>query len=730
MAASPMMPARIPSAASDPFAGANPKPAQIKGQAPRTAAGSGLSSLQGGLKRLARGEVAVPMAVLGILLAMVTPLPAFMLDILISANITLSTIVLLVSMHIRKPSEFSVFPTTLLLMTLFRLALNVSTSRLILLNGSQGTNAAGEVVESFGNFVVGGNFVIGVVIFLVLIAIQYVVINHGAVRISEVTARFTLDALPGKQMSIDADLNAGLINENEAKTRRKELSSEAEFFGAMDGATRFTQRDAVASILITSINIIAGFLIGVFQHGMDLAQALETYTVLTIGDGLVTVIPALMISIAGGLIVTRAGSEEEMGSDFRKQVFGTPQPLLMASGALVAMGLFPGLPTAPFLLIGGGIGYAAWNLRKRQDAELVRSEAEARPAPPRENLDALLKVEPLAIEVGLGLVKLVEGGASSPLLRRIAGIRRQMASQMGYLLPAVRVTDNLSLKVREYAVLLKGIEVARYELLQGCELAIPPRAGIAPPNASPAVEPAFGIPAFWVPSDQAERLRVEGYTVVDSVSVLGTHVSELVKRHAHEIFTRQDAKKVLDRIAEENPKLVEDLVPKLVPLGAVQKVFQNLLRERVSIRDASTILEAISEAAAVTRNPVLTTEYARQAIRRSVVLPYVNSNNELGVWFLDPEIERTIEQSVEHGEHASHLNLSPQKVREIVDAVVRGIGGAQNSAVILTGSGARHFMRQMIESQAPQVALLSHGEVPSSTRVVSFGVLKGVAAHE
>jgi flagellar biosynthesis protein FlhA len=730
MAASPMMPARIPSAAATPFAGANPKPAQLKGHAPKPAAGSGLSSLQGGLKRLARGEVAVPMAVLGILLAMVTPLPAFLLDILISANITLSTIVLLVSMHIRKPSEFSVFPTTLLLMTLFRLALNVSTSRLILLNGSQGTTAAGEVVESFGNFVVGGNFVIGIVIFLVLIAIQYVVINHGAVRISEVTARFTLDALPGKQMSIDADLNAGLINENEAKTRRKELSSEAEFYGAMDGATRFTQRDAVASILITSINIIAGFLIGVFQHGMDLAQALETYTVLTIGDGLVTVIPALMISIAGGLIVTRAGSEEEMGSDFRKQVFGTPQPLLMASGALVAMGLFPGLPTAPFLLIGGGIGYAAWNLRKRQDAELVRSESDVRPAAPRENLEALLKVEPLAIEVGLGLVKLVEGGANSPLLRRIAGIRRQMASQMGYLLPAVRVTDNLSLKVREYAVLLKGIEVARYELLQGCELAIPPRPGIAPANASPAIEPAFGIPAFWVPSDQTERLRAEGYTVVDSVSVLGTHISELAKRHAHEIFTRQDAKKVLDRIAEENPKLVEDLVPKLVPLGAVQKVFQNLLRERVSIRDASTILEAISEAAAVTRNPVLTTEYARQAIRRSVVLPYLNSNNELGVWFLDPEIEKAIEQSVEHGEHASHLNLSPQKVREIVDAVVRGIGGVQNSAVILTGSGARYFLRQMIESQAPQVALLSHGEVPSSTRVVSFGVLKGVAAHE
>ncbi|MBE0656429.1 MAG: flagellar biosynthesis protein FlhA [Bryobacteraceae bacterium] len=719
------MPARATNSAP-PFNSAE-RPSHPAARRTATAAPGPLKS---GLKRLVRGNVAVPAAVLGILLAMVTPLPSFLLDFLISANITLSTVVLLVSMYIRKPSEFSVFPTTLLLMTLFRLALNVSSSRLILLNGSQGTSAAGEVIESFGNFVVGGNFVIGVVIFLVLIAIQYVVINHGAVRISEVTARFTLDALPGKQMSIDADLNAGLINENEAKVRRKALSAEAEFYGAMDGATRFTQRDAVASILITAINIIAGFLIGVFQHGLDMVQALETYTVLTIGDGLVTVIPALMISIAGGLIVTRAGSEEDMGSDFHKQVLNAPQPLLMASGALVAMGLFPGLPTVPFLLLGGGIGYAAWNLRTRQMAETVQHEVDSRPAPPRENLDSLLRVEPLSIEVGLGLVKLVEGGANSPLLRRIAGIRRQMATQMGYLLPSVRVTDNLSLKVREYSVMLKGVELARYELVQGCELAIPPKPGVVPPNASPAIEPAFGIPAFWVPSNQAERLRVEGYTVVDTISVLGTHVSELVRRHAHEIFSRQDAKKVLDRVAEDNPKLVEDLVPKLVPLGAVQKVFQNLLRERVSIRDAATILEALSEAAAVTRNPVLTTEYARQAIRRSVVQPYLNSSNELGVFFLDPDLEGEIERSVEHGEHASHLNLSPHKVREIVDAVSSGVAAAQAGAVILVGSGARYFLRQMIESRTPQAAVLSHGEVPSSVRVVSFGVLKGAPNHE
>ncbi|WP_321476542.1 flagellar biosynthesis protein FlhA [uncultured Paludibaculum sp.] len=675
-------------------------------------------------RELVRAEVAVPIAVLGILMAMITPLPSFLLDVLISANITLSTVVLLVSMYIRRPADFSVFPTTLLLMTLFRLALNVSSSRLILLNGSKGTSAAGEVIESFGNFVVGGNFVIGVVIFLVLIAIQYVVINHGAVRISEVTARFTLDALPGKQMSIDADLNAGLINEAEAKARRKSLSAEAEFYGAMDGATRFTQRDAVASILITAINIVAGFLIGVLQHGMQMGQALETYTVLTIGDGLVTVIPALMISISGGLIVTRASSEQEMGADFAKQMFGAYQPLFLASGVLVAMALFPGLPKIPFLVLGGSVGYAGY--RVRQKRRMVSSAAPA-PAPQvaKDSLESLMKVEPLSVEVGLGLVKLVEGAENSPLLRRIAGIRRQLASELGYILPPVRVTDNLSLKVREYVVLLKGTEVARYELPQGCDLAIPPANGSAQIQGVPTKDPAFGIPAVWIGSEQAERARSSGCTVVDSISVLATHLSELVRRHCHEIFSRQDAKKVLDRLAEENPRVVEDLVPKLLPLPAVQRVFQNLLRERVSIKDANTILESLGEAAVVTRNPILLTEYVRQSLRRSLVKPHLNANGELAVFFLDPELERSIEQAVEHGENTSHLNLPPQKVGELLDAARSAVSGGQSGWALLASSGSRSFVRQMLEANHPQITVLSHGEVPPGTRVVSLGVLKG-----
>ena len=503
-----------------------------------------------GAKKVSRfgnlSEIGAPLAVLGIVMAMITPTPAFLLDILISANITIAVIVMLVSMYITKPVEFSVFPTTLLLLTLFRLALNISSTRLILMHGNGGTRAAGQVIEAFGNFVVGGNYIIGIVIFLVLLAIQYIVINHGAVRISEVTARFTLDAMPGKQMSIDSDLNAGLIDEHEARTRRKNLAAEAEFYGAMDGASRFTQRDAVASIMILTINIVAGFLIGVFQHGMDLKRALATYTILTIGDGLVTVIPALMVSVSGGLIVTRASSDGKLGADMTKQVFSNPQPLMLSGGVLIAMAAFPGLPTLPFLIMGSGVGFFGWKMLQKQQLE----ETEAPAAGPnasatnKDNLETLLKVEPLALEVGLGLVKLVEGAQNSPLLRRISGIRRQMATDFGYMVPPVRVTDNLQLKSGEYVVLLKGAELARFEMMQNCDLAIHPGGSAPPLDGIATKEPAFGIQALWIPSEKADFARSQGYTVVDAVSVLGTHLAELIRRHAYELLSRQDTKNI------------------------------------------------------------------------------------------------------------------------------------------------------------------------------------------
>lgn len=714
-------------AVSAPGIGAPPLPQGAAGKkhAPRKNPGSILVSSAGTIS-----ELGVPLAVLGIVLAMIMPMPSFLLDVLISANITVSVIVLMVSMYITRPVEFSIFPTSLLILTLFRLALNISSSRLILIQGNTGTSAAGDVIEAFGNFVVGGNYIVGVVIFLVLISIQYVVINHGAVRISEVTARFTLDALPGKQMSIDSDLNSGLIDEAEARTRRKNLAAEAEFYGAMDGASRFTQRDAVASIMITTINIVAGFLIGVLQNGMEWSRALSTYTVLTIGDGLVTVIPALMVSVSGALIVTRASSDKQLGTDVETQLLSNPQPLLLSGGVLMTMALFPGLPTLPFLSMGAGVAYVGWRLRQKMDAAedtVSSAKTAAALAPAKDNLESLLKVEPLSVEVGLGLVKLVEGAQNSPLLRRIAGIRRQMASDLGYMVPPVRVTDNLQLKASEYVVLLKGAEIARFELLPARELAIHPGGGAGGAAAAleglPGKDPAFGIPALWIAPEKSEEARALGYTIVDAAGVLGTHLAELIRRHAYELLSRQDTKTILDRVAEENARLIEDLVPKLLPMSTVQKVLQNLLRERVSIRDTVTILEALGEAAAMTKNPVLLTEYVRQALRRLLVKPYLNASGELPAFFLDPQIEQSIEGAVEYNEHSSHLNLPPQKVRDIMDRVSRAVGSSDTPVVAVTSSSSRYYLRQLVEGTTPNLSVLSHNEIPAGVRVVSLGVI-------
>ncbi|HWE53163.1 MAG TPA: flagellar biosynthesis protein FlhA [Bryobacteraceae bacterium] len=668
-------------------------------------------------------ELGIPLAVLGIVIALITPMPSFMLDGLIVLDIMTSVIVLMVAVHIKKAVEFSIFPTTLLLLTLFRLALNISSTRLILMNGNTGTSAAGNVIQAFGNFVVGGNYIIGAVIFLVLIAIQYVVINHGAVRISEVTARFTLDALPGKQMSIDSDLSSGLIDEKEARLRRRNLAKEAEFYGAMDGASRFTQRDAVASILITGINIIAGFLIGVLQHGMDLGHAIETYTVLTIGDGLVTVIPALMISISGGLIVTRANSDDDLGSDVTKQLFGAAQPLLLASGVLILLALFPGLPTIPFMGVGVALGYLALQMQKKQKAAAT-VESAAKPAAAKEDLESLLRVEPLSVELGLGLVRYVAGGANSPFLRRIAGIRRQLASETGFLLGPVRVVDNVALKAHEYVILLKGAEIGRSELPAGCELAIPVSKDSPPPSGRQTKEPAFGMTGWWIPAEQADACRRKGFTVVDGVSVMGTHLSELIRRHAAELFFRQDAKRFLDRVSAEHPKVVEDLVPKVLPLVVVQRVLQNLLRERVSIRDAVTILEAMGEATATIRNPMLISEYVRQSLRRVVVKPYLNAQGDLPAWMIDPALEQMVEAAAEHGEQNSHLTLKPAVIRDILQRISQKVGEPGAPIVAITGSGSRYFFRQIVESSIRNLFFISHNEIPSEVKVVSMGVIQ------
>jgi flagellar biosynthesis protein FlhA len=445
--------------------------------------------------------------------------------------------------------------------------------------------------------------------------------------------------------------------------------------------------------------------------------------VLTIGDGLVTVIPALMISISGGLIVTRASSQARLGTEFHRQILGNWQPPLLASGVLLALAALPGMPKLPFLILAGGAGTFGWRLRRRE----IRQTAQAAPAGPaaaaKENVEALLRVEPLAVEVGLGLVSLVEGAQDSALLRRIASIRRQLATDLGFVLPPVRVADNLSLRSREYTVSLKGVEISRYELPAGCELAIPVGAAQGGVEGQPTREPAFGMSALWIPADRAERARRAGYTVVDAVSVLGTHLAELVRRHAHELLSRQDVKRLLDRVAVEHPKVVEDLVPKALSLALAHKVLQNLLRERVSIRDAVSILEALGEAAPSTRNPVLLTEYVRQAIRRAIVRPYLNRSGELAAWFVDPALERTVEGAVEHGEQSSHLTLAPQALREILNRVSSRIQSAEAPIPAIASSGSRYFLRQIVEASLPNLMFIAHNELPPSVRVQSLGTL-------
>jgi flagellar biosynthesis protein FlhA len=468
---------------------------------------------------------------------------------------------------------------------------------------------------------------------------------------------------------------------------------------------------------------VAGFLIGVLQHGMDLSHALQTYTTLTIGDGLVTVIPALMISISGGMIVTRASTDERLGTDVQKQIFGSPQPLFLSSGVMLILSIFPGLPTLPFLAMGSGLGLVAWNMGKKK-AATAKSEAATKPAATADNLDSLLRVEPIAVEMGLGLVKFVAGGQESPLIKRIGGIRRQLASELGFLLGPVRIIDNMALKAHEYTILLKGVEVARFELPAGCELAIPVGKVDTPPEGRQTRDPAFGMTGWWVPADQAERARRNGFTVVDAVSVLGTHLAEVIRRHAHELLSRQDTKKILDRMSAEHPRAVEDLVPKLLPLSSVQRVLQNLLRERVSIRDTVTILEALGEAASTTRNPILLTEFVRQSMRRQVVKPYLNATGELPAYLLDAALEQTVESAVEHGEQNSHLTLGPPAIREVLRRINLKAGNPETPVAAIASSASRYFFRQVVEPTMRNVYFLSHNEIPIETKVLSLGVIQ------
>jgi flagellar biosynthesis protein FlhA len=663
-----------------------------------------------------------PAAVIAVVLLMIIPLPPLILDLLLSVDIGLAVVLLLTSLYVKEPVQFSVFPSLLLVLTLLRLSLNVASTRLVLLHGAEGVEAAGNVIMSFGQFVVGGNYVVGIVVFLVLIAIQYVVINHGAVRISEVTARFTLDALPGKQMAIDADLNAGLIDDRQAKQRRDTIRREADFYGAMDGAIRFTQRDALAAIIITGVNIVAGLIIGIVQHGLDVGTAAKTYTILTVGEGLVTAIPALLVSMSGGLITTRAASESNLGEEVAVQLLARARPLFIAAGVLTLLALIPGLPKLPFLFVAAILGGAAYANRETAEATPADEKAAAAGAPP-DAIESAIGVDPLAIEVGYALIALVDEKQGGTLLTRVRAIRRQIATETGIVVPPVHIADNLQLGPRVYSILLKGVEVARGELFADRLLAINPGNTSAALDGIATREPAFGLPAWWIASDQRDRASNAGYTVVDPTTALSTHLSEVIRNFLPELLTRQHVKEMVDRVAQSSPRLVEDLVPKIVSLGEVQKVLRQLLRERVPVKDLTTILEAISDAAAATKDTDTMTESVRTVVGRSICRQYQNDRGELPVISLAPGLEERLLQSLVRTEQGAVLAVDPNDAQRLATKIARVIESAVAQPVLLCTPALRPHFWRLFARVLPQVGVLSHNEVPSQIRVNVLSVL-------
>ena len=680
------------------------------------------------------GEWIAPIAAVAMVFVMLVPLPSIVLDLLLTISITASILVLLTAIQILRPVQFSVFPSLLLLLTLLRLSLDLASTRRILLHGNEGTGAAGKVIEAFGQFVVGGNYIVGFVLFLALIAIQFLVISHGAVRTAEVTARFTLDAMPGKQMAIDADLNAGIINEQQARARRERVAREAEFCGAMDGAARFSQRDSLATILIMAINIIAGFLIGVFQQGVPFQEALKTYTILTVGDGLVTILPSLLVSVAGGIVVTRAASKESLGVNVGKQLFNSPRLLWIAGGALTALGLIPGLPKLAFFSLAAVLMFAAWKMKPQivkdevEELDLVSKAASpgGAAAAAVDPMDAVLKLDELMLEVGMGLVPLVDVQKGGQLLSRVKSMRKNLAQQLGFLVPSIHITDNLSLREREYVIYLRGVEIARWELRRDCLLAISSNADAPELPGQDTREPAFDVPAKWIAPQTQGQAIAAGYAVVDPTSVLAAHLAEVIKHNANELLSRHETKRLIDRLSESHPKLADELIPKLLSLGEVQKVLQQLLREQVSIRDLGSILETLVDTASFNKNPIALVEAVRHTLGRALIRPLLDDQGELKVVTLDTAIEDECTRG--SNLQASQTSSTPQQVtlaRRVLDGLRTNFGKEISAAppILLCSSPGRYYLRRLLEPFIPRIVVISPGEIPSMTPVQSVGVL-------
>ena len=671
-------------------------------------------------------DVMIAVAIITIVVMMIIPLPTLLLDMLICLNITIALLVVMSVIYNKEALDLSIFPSLLLITTLFRLALNISSTRLILLEGY-----AGEVITAFGNFVVGGNPVVGFIMFIILVAINFIVITKGSERVAEVSARFTLDAMPGKQMSIDADLNQGAITDAEAKIRREKIQHEADFFGAMDGASKFVKGDAIAAIFIMFINIIGGFVIGMLQRNLDALHALQTYTLLTVGEGLVSQIPALLISTATGLIVTRAGAEGNLGSDMIGQLFHNDRIFFILGGVLLFFAIVPGLPGLPFTVLAIACIMVARLLHKgvevktetQQEAKNVQEKKKAT-AP--ENIVSLLQVDPMELEIGYSLIPLVDTGQGGDLLDRIVMIRRQCALELGLVVPTIRIRDNIQIKPNAYIIKLKGIEIAKGELMLDHYLAMNSGTVFEEVPGIETIEPAFGLPALWIPDNEREQAELNGYTVVDAVSVLATHITEVIKQHADEILGRQETQNLIDNLKKTNQALVDEVVPDLLNVGEVQKVLANLLRERISIRDIGTILEVLSDYARATKDTEILTEYVRHAMNRQITQQNVQ-NGTLPCITLDPALENRIAGGVQRTDHGSYVSIDPDSMQKLIAAINEELPKLTNMGyqpIVLTSPAVRLYFRKLVERSVPGLIVLSHAEIEQSVVIQILGVVK------
>ncbi len=692
-----------------------------------TSSSLGMQSFFG---RLNVTQLAAPMLILMILAMMVLPLPAFVLDLFFTFNIALSVLVLLVAMNIQRTLDFSVFPTVLLVTTLLRLSLNVASTRVVLLEGHTGPAAAGKVIEAFGHFLVGGNFAVGIVVFMILVIINFVVITKGAGRVAEVSARFALDAMPGKQMAIDADLNAGLIGEDEARQRRQDVSRESEFYGSMDGASKFVRGDAIAGIIIMLINIVGGLFIGLFQHNMDFALAGKTYTLLTIGDGLVAQIPGLIVSIAAGLVVTRVSDDRDVGQQVLGQMFHNPKAMAITAAIIGILGMIPGMPNLVFLLLSSLIAYLAWHMGQRAERIAKTPPLKVAPTAAPEAVEAswsdVAPLDVLGLEVGYRLIPLVDKSQDGELLRRIRGIRKKFAQEVGFLVSPVHIRDNLELKPNAYRILLKGVELGAGEAYAGQLLAINPGRVAGALNGTATVDPAFGLPAIWIDASLRDNAQAYGYTVVDASTVIATHLNHLILTHAGELLGRQEVQQLLDHLAKEMPKLVEDLVPKILPLGTLQKVLQSLLDEGVHIRDMRTIIETVADHASRTQSADDLVVQVRNALGRAIVQQLFPGNGEMQVMSLDPSLERLLVQAVAGG--SENTSFEPG----LADTLVREAGSAaqrQESlglpAVLLVPSSLRLLLSRFLRRSVTQLKVLAHSEIPENRIIKVTSVIGG-----